>query len=682
MYFSIREKKILKLLLDYPNGVTIEELEQVLQVSKRTIYREISSIEKTIKALDVQIIKPRKAGYRLVGEKAELEKLKEQLAKKQAAVFTDNVQRQSALVCSLLLSETEVTIESLAIDFLVSSATITSDLQTIETSLADYALTLERLKGRGILISGQEKAKRQILGNLIYNGVSEYDFFHFLDQLQPENLNQKSGNFFLACLSTRSLYLAKQTLYRLANEAFDQVTDNQIQRVLILLALSIDRISSQHLLETASRNEPNPESMQVASQIMVQVATEIKKPIGSQEVRFLARQLEGINYKKPQNIFFDDFDVELSYQIKELIRLVSEDTTTDFRSDEQLFNDLLAHMSAALKRNITPLKASNPLLVQIKEKYQPLTNAVTKELARVFPDHHFSMDELGYIVIHFATSLERNPTGKTFSALVLCSSGIGTARILESRLKKYVPELKRIRVAKISEMAHLDFKPYDLILATVFLPGFKLPYKVISPLLLEDEIAEVRGQLQRLQPVQRRSAVVIKEDSESFEEIYEMMRVANNLLQSFELQSITAKETIEQTLDQVITALPETITDDPEFVTQKVIERYLVAPIGIPNSNFALFHSSNEKVKQPYFAIYDLDRTFLIPGMDKKSIELSRILLLLAPDPLPQNQKELLGKISSSIIESDLNTEIYKFGNQEIIYQLLSSLFVKEIREN
>ena len=55
MYFSIREKKILSLLLDYPNGITPEELQDILQVSKRTVYREISSIEKTIKASDIKL---------------------------------------------------------------------------------------------------------------------------------------------------------------------------------------------------------------------------------------------------------------------------------------------------------------------------------------------------------------------------------------------------------------------------------------------------------------------------------------------------------------------------------------------------------------------------------------------------------------------------------------------------
>ena len=161
MYFSIREKKILSLLLDYPNGITSEELQDILQVSKRTVYREISSIEKTIKSQDIQIIKPRGEGYRIVGETLNLERLQQQLGEKQAELFTDNVQRQSAIVCSLLLMDEEATIEGLAIDFKVSSATITSDLATIEKSLIDYRLELQRLKGRGIRIVGREKQRRQ-----------------------------------------------------------------------------------------------------------------------------------------------------------------------------------------------------------------------------------------------------------------------------------------------------------------------------------------------------------------------------------------------------------------------------------------------------------------------------------------------------------------------------------------
>lgn len=683
MYFSIREKKILSLLLDYPNGITPEELQDILQVSKRTVYREISSIEKTIKSQDIQIIKPRGEGYRIVGETVNLERLQQQLEEKQAELFTDNVQRQSAIVCSLLLMEEETTIEGLAIDFKVSPATITSDLAAIETSLTDYRLELQRLKGRGIRIVGREKQRRQLLSNLIYNGVSEFDFFHFIDSLDEEK--KTTDNFFLNLLSQSSLLLSRTIFEQVSQQAFEQVTDNQLQRVLILLALSIDRMGQNRFVEVEQENKAKPESMQIASQIMIKVATTIKKSIPPQEVRFFAFQLEGVNYKKPQNIFIDSFDVELSYKIKELIRLVSEATEIDFRKDEQLFNDLSAHMSAALKRNLTVIQgANNPLLQKIRDKYQALTTAIIKELAVVFPDHQFTSDELGYVVIHFATSLERHPNGRALSALVLCSSGIGTARILESRLHKYLNEIEKVQVAKISEMNQLDYKSYDLILATVFLPGFNLPYKVISPLLLDDEIKEIKEYIQTLHP-DKVSEIIDEpeqEPSEAFDEIYETMRIANNLLQNFDVKPIHAQETIELTLEEIIQQLQGTIVSDAQIVTDKVIKRYLVAPIGVPNTNFALFHCADAQVKEPLFTIYDLDQKFLIQGMDKKSIELTRVLLLLAPDPMPESQQSLLGKISSSVIESDLNTEIYKFGNKEIIYQLLSSLFVKEIREN
>ena len=215
MYFSVREKKILALLLAYPAGVQLDQLQHELNVSKRTIYREISSIEKTIKPLDVQIIKPRGEGYRIVGESINLDKLRDQLEENKEELFTDNVQRQSAIVTNLLMLDEEETIEGLSIDFQVSPSTIVSDLQAIEQSLEDYRLQLLRLKGRGIKIAGREKEKRQILGNLIFNGVNEYEFFQYIDQLNQETIEVENDNFFLKQLTPQGLYLARDILYHI-----------------------------------------------------------------------------------------------------------------------------------------------------------------------------------------------------------------------------------------------------------------------------------------------------------------------------------------------------------------------------------------------------------------------------------------------------------------------------------
>src|SRR5699024_3488164 len=117
-------------------------------------------------------------------------------------------------------------------------------------------------------------------------------------------------------------------------------------------------------------------------------------------------------------------------------------------------------------------------------------------------------------------------------------------------------------------------------------------------------------------------------------------------------------------------------------VTQRVIDRCLIAPIGIPETNMALFHCADEEILEPYFAIYEINHTFSIPSMDRKGILLKRILLMLAPEPMTETQRNLLGQISSSIIESDLNTQTYMHGTKEEVYQLMSSLFVKEIQQD
>ncbi|KAF1302560.1 transcriptional regulator [Enterococcus sp. CU12B] len=683
MYFSNREKQILKLLVEYTEGITPQELQTQLQISKRTLYREISSIEKSLKPLEIQIVKPRGKGYQLVGEAKKIADIK-QVIQKDKQMPIDNVHRQSALASNLLLADEEQTIEGLAIDFDVSPSTIHNDLQLVEESLKDYSLTLERRKARGIIITGGEYERRQILGNTIYSGVSEYEFFHYLSSLTATMTEAMTTNFFLRLITPQAFYIAKTVILDKRNKLFLEVTDNQIQQVITILALSIDRVKTNHLLNNSfNKSQISAEIYALAEQIMTNV-TEHGVVMPEEEYLFFARQLEGVNYKKPQNIFLESFDVALSYQVREVIRIVSEEMQIDFRVDDVLYYDLLTHLSAAFKRmnNLVQL-ANNPLLDKIVVQYEALTQAIQSALSNQFPDEQFSTNELAYIVIHFAASLERHPTKKAISTLVLCSSGIGTAKILESRLRKYIPEIDHIQIIKISQMSHVDYKKFDLILSTIFLPDFTLPYKLISPLLLDDEVQRLKQEIadKRFESKSAEPVIVAKESEGSFDYVYDLMKVGNDLLTQFDIKSIQTDKTLEATIQQIMEGLEGVIVEDALKVSERVLRRHQTAPIGIPGTNLALFHSSNPYVKAPYFSIFDLTSPIPVLGMDKRPMALSRVLLMLAPEPMTPVEEKLLGLISASIIESDLNMEIYQNETKEVIYELISSLFVNEIRE-
>ncbi|MFD2728471.1 BglG family transcription antiterminator [Enterococcus camelliae] len=683
MYFSAREKKILELLLEYHQGIDQEELEGLLNVSRRTVYREISSLEKTLHPLDIQLLKERGKGYFLLGDEEALTRLREELLNKRTDDFGSTLERQHAITAKLLVEANRETIQSLAFEFRVSPATMMTDLKNVEQSLNNYRLSLDRVQGDGLAIIGDESERRNLLRSLIYNGVNEYDFFHHLRRIDETNLQHKAGNYFLKLVSNEALYVANQVISE--SQLFQDVTDNQLVQILLILAISIDRMNLHHPIEEEYPIE-DIEFYQHAQKILQAVGKMIGQSIVNYEASFLARQLSGVNYKIPQNIFLESYDVTLSYQVRELIAAVSQETINDFRKDDMLFYDLSAHMAAALKRNYASFdKEANPLLKKVIEEYPALYQAITKQLYRIFTSTHFNEEELGYILIHFASSLERSPQQRGASVLVLCSSGIGTSKILESRLTKYVPEIESTQVARISQMDYINFAQFDLILSTIFLPGFEFPYKMISPLLLEDELAEIRSvlmkQTHRAVPNHLNEATQVENSAMTFERIYERMRVANNLLKQFDMYSLVTEESLFATIEKMIERLQGVIVQDAGEVAQKVFARYQIAPIGIPNTNFALFHCSSDKVNLPYFGIFELSKAVPIAAMDGSKIELSRMLLLLAPEPLDHELEVLLGKISSSVIDSDLNIEIYKKGDKELIYHLLSSLFVDEIRE-
>ena len=103
--------------------------------------------------------------------------------------------------------------------------------------------------------------------------------------------------------------------------------------------------------------------------------------------------------------------------------------------------------------------------------------------------------------------------------------------------------------------------------------------------------------------------------------------------------------------------------------------------MGIPDTHFALFHAASSAILQPVFRIFDLKQPLPLLAMDKKEIAVTRLLVMLASYPINETSSQMLGKISGSIIMNDLNTEIFNSGNDSIIYQLLSSLLIEEVKQ-
>ena len=123
------------------------------------------------------------------------------------------------------------------------------------------------------------------------------------------------------------------------------------------------------------------------------------------------------------------------------------------------------HINPAINRLESNIETYNPLTDMIKYKYPRLFDNVSKALRVVWPDLIFPESEVAFIVLHFGGSIKIKDINFKHSSC-LCS-GIGTSRLLATRLEQVFSEIERITQASVSDLNVLDLSSYDGIISTV-----------------------------------------------------------------------------------------------------------------------------------------------------------------------------------------------------------------------
>ena len=221
-------------------------------------------------------------------------------------------------------------------------------------------------------------------------------------------------------------------------------------------------------------------------------------------------------------------------------------------------------------------------------------------------------------------------------------------------------------------------------ISTSLLTGYRGKYKLVSPILLEEDIQELKEEFRLLSQKKRLSHAIptpVSTREDTYEDVLAFIEEINRLLELFTLQTIDNGPNLEETLSEVMKHFSKALVQDRKKVANKLVKRYLQAPVGIPKTHFALFHASSTEILQPVFKIFDLSQGLSLYAMDKQEINVTRLLVMLAPYPIDEQSSKILGRISGSIIMNDLNTEIFNSGNFSIIYQLLATLLIEEIKQ-
>ncbi|WP_428910460.1 BglG family transcription antiterminator [Niallia sp. Krafla_26] len=687
MIMTAREKVIVELIVKNSGRHSVSSLAEYLRVSTRTVQRDLKSIEKTLEQFDLLI--ENTSGLMIRGANQNIYRLIQELIHISPVDLSAEERRLLAFV-TLFDASQPIKLAPLAKDLGVSVTTLGTDLDELTLWLQKYGVVLERKKGVGVELTGLEESKRKALVN--------YYLIYFNDEL-IENLfllanNQAGDDKILYYLNKDYLRAIDKLVYPYINQIQLKLADADYIAFIIHICLSMQRTEREfHLSEqTIEKNQmKNWDEYSILIHIRDELHRIYSIKLNDVEITYLATILRGSKLVEPENTYYDR--VLISRSVRKMIQDVSKQLNVDLSGDFSLFQGLMAHMEPTIYRMNLGTPSFNPLKEEIHDKYPILFMAVRTSVAQVFQNLVFSDDEIAYIVLHFGSALELKKEEVQIRALIVCPTGIGTSKMLASRIKNEIPEITSTDVVSIKEIYHKNWKDYQIILSTVLLPlQEKFEYVYVNPLLHEKDIQSIRDYLgTHIKEITKQTTYQSefnllsnnqkKNQNLSLQRFMEEIDICQNairtLLRNFSVNRVKNEPTYEEFLWKIVKAEEDkgTVkTADPVF--QQLKQRETKGGLGIPGTNMALFHCRHGNVKELTFRLAHLESPYRLLGMNGEEMDVHNILLLLAPELLNELQLEIISMVSTIIVESKENIMIFSAANEKMIRTKLEEAFL------
>lgn len=698
MIVSARERLILQYLIEEANQeVTIKELADLIDVSERTIHRDLKNIESVLQDFKLELVKRAGIGIKIIGDESSLHELRISIQKQDYKEYTPD-ERMMVALCTLLDHQQPMKLQSLANDLGVTTATISHDLDKLEPFVQEYGLNLIRRRGYGIELTGAEEAKRKAITSLISNRFDVPDFLRMV----RENIERKSSNKIdsiserlLGLVQKEKLIIIENLINTINSRLPYPLADSSYVGLVVHLALAIERIQrGENITIKGEYLDQLKESREFAfaNEIAMKLEETFSIDIPEDEKGYITMHLRGAKLRFEGKMDIQDENVEIAYLVQRLIEQVEKLTDKGLKHDQSLFQGLIAHLQPAVYRLKQGMKITNPLLQEIKRDYQELFQVLQQAVSVTLPFEKVPDEEVGYLVLHFGAALNKRKNVKKLKALIICSSGIGTSKMLATQINNQFPHIAELRNISAFELRDINVSEYDLILSTIPIEDISSDYLLVSPILTADELHKIKDYIEEkgLEIATGSSFYEVKEDEEkltlTFEQYQEFTGKSHILLKLLAELEVFDIENTEQ-LRSILAPVSQRLKDkgfvhNENEIVEALLLREHVGGLAIPETKLALFHARSETVVRPGFHVLNLQRSVTLRAMDNEMLEVSRILLLIAPEHADAEDLEIMSFISASIIESLESITMFETAAKSSLIQYISQKYFTNFVQN
>ena len=657
---TTRQKEIIQILTRFSASrpVTVSMISEMMDVSSRTILREMPRIEQWMQENDFRF--ERKPGVGLIlHENQENRNLILDLLEIESVrkIFTKE-ERKRRILGELLYAKEPLKSYYFLSDLHISEGTLSSDLDDIARWLKEYNIELIRRPGLGFFLQGKERDYRQVIANLLYDTVDDNQIMQML-RGEPRDEAEKISvqNRVFGMIDREIATKVEEILLSTAKRLQIRYADSAFIGLIVHISLAVTRIRGGEKIEMEPEKlrklMMRPE-FSIAEEISDQIKEAFDITIPKDEIGFITMHLSSSRLWPTDERMRCIENIDMRRLVRQMIDCVEAELHVRLNSD-RLLEDLCNHMAPALSRLAMGIPIENAQIDSIRAEYPDIMRATAKACEIISREMHLDKipdAEVAYLAMHFGAAMERTmQESKTVSVVVVCPTGVGTARILEAGLKKEFPDINVVGAISAFQIdtEQLRQDGIDLIISTVRLDT-DYPWLCVSPILqpqdkreLESRLAMHRAKPRMIASPRRRAMT-----DEDIVRITEMGQELMNLTENFRFDTL---HTV-RSQDELIAAAGRLFAENESAaadIEEGLYEREQVADTYIKQLFALLLHCKTNMVQHARFGYLRMEP----PLYENGHIIMGAFVLLIpeGEDSQKSIQQQLIGAVSGLLIE-------------------------------
>ena len=637
---SKRQKSILIHLFNSDKPITTAWISKVLNVSERTIRNDIKVIQYMSIKLGLKIEFLRGKGYKVkIIDSKLFQQYSDELYNIGISNLNNNFSEQEIRIYYLLnrfLMNGYVKLQTIEDEIFVSKSTIQNDIKEVRKVLEKYNLKLLNRPHYGLYVDGNEFMKRFCLSNYLYKRESNFDYINKDDHLFDKEI----------CKRIKIIIIEK------VNKFDIEVSDIALQNLVIHLIIACKRIKEGYSIERLLVDLKEGYTLEsvVANEIVKEIEDFMEIVFSDTEINYIIIHLMGIKLLHSENLSeYSKFD-EVESIVNCMLQVLLHEFNWDFSQDLELIQALALHIKPAMNRLRYNMNIRNPLLNEIKEKY-PMAFEGALKASKCIKDHlgiKIGEHEVAYIALHIGVALERmeNKNKKIKRVLLVCASGVGSAKLLHCRINNlFRDELQVMDTISYYKLAEYDLSNIDFIISTIAIKEkIQVPVHVVDTFLNTEDYKTIKNillhsnQLEETHIYLHPSRIFIKKDLATKESVIHFL----------------SNELIQQNLV-------------PKYYESLVLEREMLASTSFGNL-VAIPHPSVPVTKETFWSICTLEHP--IRWNDRQMVQL--ICLLNIKEGNTTDLNEMYKKLAALIENKEIVQFILEANLAEEIMRLLS----------